>query len=144
MDIRLCIFFYNMLELFFPQYTGLYTVHGPTPFCKKTFQEIWEKERDLLEQMSGDHFREKKDVTPYLFREWQKLSGKFYPKNVQKYISYFEIRDDIMKLVETIEKQRSQIICINDAPITRDADSIRAELQEAFEKILPYPSSFER
>lgn len=94
--------------------------------------------------MSGDHFREKKDVTPYLFREWQKLSGKFYPKNVQKYISYFEIRDDIMKLVETIEKQRSKIICINDAPITRDADSIRAELQEAFEKILPYPSSFER
>ncbi len=137
-------FFYNVLELFFPQYTGLYTVHGPSPFCKKTFQEIWEKEGALLEQMSEDRFREKNDVTPYLFREWQKLSGEFCPKNVQKDVSYLEIQDKTERLVQTIEKKRSKIICINDASITRDADSIRAELQGAFESILPYSSSFER
>ena len=41
-------FFYNMLELTFPLYTGLYTVHGPFPFCKKTFEELWEKEGQLV------------------------------------------------------------------------------------------------
>lgn len=137
-------FFYNLLELFFPQYTGLYTVHGPSPFCKKTFQEIWEKEMPFLNQMSAGRFRREKEVTQYLFREWQKLSGNFHAKNVQKDISYLEIQNNTVKLVQTIEKQKSKIICINDAPVARDTGSIRAELQRAFEKILPYPSSFER
>lgn len=53
-------FLYNMLELFFPQYTGLYTVHGPSSFCKRTFQEIWKKETVLLNQMSANRFRGKK------------------------------------------------------------------------------------
>lgn len=137
-------FLYNMLELFFPQYTGLYTVHGPSSFCKRTFQEIWKKETVLLNQMSANRFRGKKDVTPYLFREWQKLSGKFQAKNVHKYISYLEIKDDMARLVQTIEKQKSKIICINDAPVNRDTNSIRTEIQGAFEKILPYPSTFEK
>lgn len=137
-------FFYNILEMFFPQYTGLYTVHGPAPFCKRTFQEIWKKENMLLNQMSSNRFRGKIDVTPYLFREWQKLSGKFYAKNIQKYITYLEIQDDTTRLIKAIEKQKSKIICINDAMILRNPDSIRMELQEAFEKILPKPSSFEK
>ena len=32
-------FFYNILELAFPRYTGFYTVHGTYHFCKKTFNE---------------------------------------------------------------------------------------------------------
>jgi len=136
-------FFYNLLELFFPQYTGFYTVHGPSPFCKKTFQEIWEKEASFLNQMSKGRFRREKEVTQYLFREWQKLSGNFYAKNVHRYISYLEIQNDTTRLVQTIQKQKSKIICINDAPVIGNFNNIRAELQEAFEKILPYPSSFE-
>ena len=98
----------------------------------------------LLNQMSSNRFRGKIDVTPYLFREWQKLSGKFYAKNIQKYITYLEIQDDTTRLIKAIEKQKSKIICINDAMILRNPDSIRMELQEAFEKILPKPSSFEK
>lgn len=136
-------FFYNILEMFFPQYTGLYTVHGPFPFCKKTFHEIWEKEEKLLYKMSNNRFRGKEDITPYLFREWQKLSGDFCAYNVKKYISYMEIQDDISGIVHTVKKQKKKIICINDAPITVDFESIRTELQRAFEDILPSPSKFE-
>lgn len=136
-------FFYNILESFFPQYTGLYTVHGPSAYCKHTFLEIWKKESKLLYQMSGERFRSKNDITPYLFREWQKLSGNFCPKNVERYITYLEIQNDTAKIIRAIKKQKSKIICINDAPVTRNQDSIRAELQGAFEKILPYTSAFE-
>ena len=58
--------------------------------------------------------------------------------NVEMYL------EECMESVTHQTLRDIEIICINDAPITRDADSIRAELQEAFEKILPYPSSFER
>ena len=77
-------FCYNMLELAFPLYTGFYTVHGPFPFCKATFEEIWEKEGEALQAMSHNRFRSNTDLTPYLFREWQKLSNNFKPTNVLK------------------------------------------------------------
>ena len=91
-------FFYNMLELAFPLYTGFYTVHGPSPFCKATFEEIWEKEAEALEAMSHNRFRCNTDLTPYLFREWQKLSNNFVPTNILKDFAYFNIGKENTKL----------------------------------------------
>jgi hypothetical protein len=42
-------FFYNMLEMAFPLFTGLYTVHGPSPFLKETFEEVWEKVSEIFD-----------------------------------------------------------------------------------------------
>lgn len=136
-------FFYNMLELAFPLYTGFYTVHGPSPYCKKTFEEIWSKEYRQLEEMSFNRFRSNTDLTPYLFREWQKLSNNFVPFNPLKYFGYFNISSQNEKLVSTITKQKKKIICINDAKIGDDFDKVKQELQDAFMQILPEVSSFE-
>lgn len=134
---------YNFLELFFPLYTGLYTVHGPSPFCKKTFHEIWEREGDALVQVSADRFRSKNNINQYLFREWQKLSGNFCPQNTRKNLCYMEVQDDNAKLIRAIETQKRKMICINDAPVLKRPDDIQKELQMAFQKILPQPSKFE-
>lgn len=136
-------FFYNMLEMMFPQYTGFYTVHGPSPFCRKTFLEVWERERRLLEEMSFHRFRSVHDVTPYLFREWQKLSGNFYPRNIQKDFRYYEIQNNNKVLLQNIRKQRHKVICINDANVTGDFERIQRELHASFEQILPEKSGFE-
>ncbi len=140
----LLYFFYNLLEMGFPQYTGFYTVHGPFPFCRKTFIEIWEREKTLLKKMSSNRFRSNEDVTLYLFREWQKLSGNFYPQNIQKSFRYYEIQEDNSVLTQNIRKQKNKFICINDANITGNFERIRAEIQDSFEKILPEKSSFEK
>lgn len=137
-------FFYNLLELAFPRYTGFYTVHGPSPYCKSTFEEIWNKEGDLLKEMSTHRFRDKGDVTPYLFREWQKLSNQFVPKNIQKQFGYFNIASENKKLLQTIRQQKKKIICINDQKIGAEFERVKQELQEAFGAILPEVSSFER
>lgn len=137
-------FFYNILEMAFPLYTGFYTVHGPSPFCKSTFQEIWEKEGKLLTEMSSHRFRSGDDVTPYLFREWQKLSGNFHARNLMRDFRYFNISEDNRALVHTIEKQKYKLICINDAQVNGDFERIKAQLQGAFLTILPETSAFER
>ncbi|MCM1325053.1 MAG: stealth conserved region 3 domain-containing protein [Bacteroidales bacterium] len=137
-------FWYNLLELYFPRYTGFYTVHGPSPFCKSTFKEVWEKERELLEQVSLNRFRSAGDVTQYLFREWQKLSGNFEPLNLHRFFGYYEIGDDNEKLLKEMKKRKHRIICINDARVSRDEDAVRAELCTAFEMSLPEKSAFER
>ena len=137
-------FFYNLLELSFPLYTGFYTVHGPSPFLKSTFFEVWEKEGEALCEMSANRFRSEKDLTPYLFREWQKLSGNFFPCNVQQNFGYFDISEDNRKLVQTVRGQKKKQICINDARFAGDFEQIKVELSEAFAQILPKPCSFER
>ena len=136
-------FFYNLLELAFPLYSGFYTVHGPMPFCKRTFDEVWEKEGEWLERMSSNRFRSEDDLTPYLFREWQKLSGHFHPKNILRDFQYFNISNDNSQLIRAIRKQKKSILCINDADLEDGFENARRQLWEAFEQILPEKSAYE-
>ena len=137
-------FCYNLLELAFPQYTGFYTVHGPVPFCKQTFQEVWEKEEQQLRETSSHRFRSKDDVSDYLIRDWQKLTGNFYPCNLLKDFAYHELSGDNQKLCWAIKKQSKKVICINDANDKIDFKRTMQELTEVFEEILPEKSSFEK
>lgn len=137
-------FFYNLLELAFPLFTGFYTSHGPMPFCKSTFYELWEKEGELLSETQMQKFRSKDDVTIYLFREWQKLSGNFHPENVEKWFKYFDVKDDNPKLVSALTKGKAKVICINDANETIDFERAKADIEKAFLHILPEKCSFER
>jgi uncharacterized protein (TIGR02677 family) len=73
-----------MLELAFPLFTGFYTVHGPSPFKKSTFVKMWELEPELLNEVCSHKFRQKEDVSQYVLREYQKLTGGFVPGNVRR------------------------------------------------------------
>lgn len=134
---------YNFLEMMFPQFTGMYSVHGPAPYLKSTFEEVWEKEGEALAKASKSKFRSSTDINQYLFREWQKLSGNVYPRNVHRYLGYYEIADNNDLLCEAIRKQRKKIVCINDCNEIKDKNSVKRELQDAFESIFPNKSSFE-
>ncbi len=137
-------FFYNMLELAFPKYTGFYTSHGPAPFLKETFRTLWEKEPALLDATCSHRFRDKEDVSQYLAREWQKLSGNFCPRNVLKGFRYFDVKSDNPDLAAAIAKGKAKVICINDANGPIDFPRAKRQVIEAFEEALPEKSSFER
>ena len=134
---------YNLLEWVYPLYTRLYTVHGPSPFCKNTYLKIWEKEEQLLTKMSANRFRSREDVTQYLFREWQKLEGNFHPCNLMRDFKYFNISAHNQVLARTIARRKKKVICVNDTNVKGNYDVIREELQAAFQQILPEHSSFE-
>lgn len=137
-------FFYNLLEMAFPLYTGFYTVHGPSPFLMSTFRELWEKEGEALKKMSSNRFRNETDLTPYLFREWQKLTGNFYPANILRDFCYYNLSNDIRKLVKGIRQQKYKMVCINDGQVSSGFQSIKKTIADAFQQILPNPSSFEK
>ena len=136
--------FYNMLELAFPQFTGFYTVHGPSPLCRKTFEEVWRREAAELTAMSENRFRSQNDVTQYLFREWQKLEGNFYATNVKKYLLYGEIGTENSRLTGAIRRPGRPFLCLNDTLEAGEIGEIRREIQGAFQSILPERSSYER
>jgi len=134
---------YNLLEKAFPLFTGFYTIHAASPFLKRTLEEVWSKEGALLSEVQSHRFRENSDISQYVFREWQKLSGNFVPKNIQKSTKYFEIKEDNTKLVNTIKKSKYNMLCINDASVKGDIEKIKRELINAFTSILPEKSSYE-
>lgn len=137
-------FFYNLLELAFPKFTGFYTVHGPSPFCKETFRILWDKEGEYLKDVCSHRFRSEADVSQYLVREWQKLSGNFKASNVKKSCRYFDVGDENEKLFSVIKRQSSKMICINDANEQVPFKRVKQELAAAFDGILPDPSAFEK
>ena len=47
----------TILLLPWPKITGFFDPHQPQPFLKSTFEEVWAKEREILEKTSSSRFR---------------------------------------------------------------------------------------
>ena len=137
-------FFYNMLELAFPRFTGFYTVHGPSPLLKDTYRKLWSMEPELLHRVCSHPFRHKEDVNQYVLREYQKLSGEFMPANVRKMCGYYDVEAYNKKLVKAICRQEKKIVCINDSNHDIDFEKAKNEINTALEQIFPERSSFEK
>ena len=60
---------YNVMEMAFPRFTGFYTVHGPSPLKKSTYETLWQAEPELLRKVCSHPFRHKEDVSQYVIRE---------------------------------------------------------------------------
>ena len=135
-------FVYNLLEAAFPLYTGFYTVHGPSPLLRSTYEKVWAKEPDLLAETSRHRFREGTDVNQYLFREWQKQTGAFVPANLHRDFAYLDLGEP-EKACRTIRARRKKMVCVNDTSLPVDFDRVKGELIAAFESVFPQPSSFE-
>ena len=136
-------FFYNLLEMTFPRFTGFYSVHGPSALLKQTYETLWEKEGVRLDEVCRHRFRSREDVNQYLLREWQKLEGNFVPTNVHRFCRYFNVQEKNKILCRTIRKQKVPAICINDSETLTDIEHAKKELREAFLLILPEKSMFE-
>lgn len=137
-------FFYNMLEIAFPRFTGFYTVHGPSPLKKSTYEKLWQLEPELLGNVCSHPFRHKEDVNQYVLREYQKLSGDFFPENIQKFCGYYDVEETNEKLIQTITGHKKKMICINDSNHEIDFEKAKKEINNALDQILPEKSEFER
>jgi len=122
-------------------FTGFYTPHLPNAFLKQTFEEVWNKEADILEITSSHKFRERSDVTQYLFKFWQLASGNFSPrKNIGK---LYKIGIEDQELLEAIEEQKYKIVCLNDTEEIENFERAKKSINNSFEKVLNEKSDFE-
>lgn len=124
---------------------GFYTVHLPQAFKKRTFVEVWGKERELLERVSSNKFRQITDVHQYLMRYWQLIKGEFEPTFYRKNgWSFFFPEKENDKITSFIRNQERPLICINDSEEIMDFERTQNRIAAAFESILPEKSSFEK
>lgn len=133
--------------LFCSGFSGFYQVHLPDSFKKSTFDEVWEKEGDVLDRTCLNKFRCISDVNQWLFRQWQLAKNEFYPRSIKTGKVFSPDRnsaEEYIAAAEYIRQKRGKMICINDGTVTAEEfTKYSAVLCRAFETILPDKSEFE-
>lgn len=122
---------------------GIAIHHLPQAFRKDALEAVWGLEPELLHQTCTHKFRDRRDVSQYVFKYYQLLSGKFHPVDMRKMGHAFNSVWDPKAAAGAIESSRYKMICINDSD-EMDFETAKALVNSAFEKLLPGKSSFEK
>lgn len=124
-------------------YSSFAFPHISSSFLKSTYEEVWEKENELLDKVSKNKFRTKEDVNQYIFKAWQYCKGLFYPRNY-KFGDNIPVSNDNRFLINKILGKDYKVICLNDSEKLNDFEKVKNEINSAFESKFPNKSSFEK
>lgn len=118
--------------------------HFEQPMLKSIFKEIWDKEKDLLEQSCG-RFRKETDLCQYLIRYWQFASNRFYPVKRKGKDYHHYNKEIVADIIKNLNEEYYPSICINDSPYCCEEDFKFAsqQIREALKRKFPNPSEFE-
>ena len=128
----------------YPYLVGLYNSHLPNPLLKSTINKLWNDEYNILNTSSKAKFRIDKMVNQYIFSWYDIMSGNFIPRNNSIGRCFTVKGNNYKKLIDSIINQKYNMICINDTEHTFNFEKIKSKVIEAFEKILPNKSEFEK
>lgn len=121
---------------------GMAIHHLPQAYCKETLKAVWEAEPEWLHETCSHRFRDARDISQYVFKFWQLMTGAFYPYDKRKFGQAFPVDRKLDEICRTIERQQYKAICINDTE-SIDFEETKKRVNEAFEKALPEKSSYE-
>lgn len=138
-------FFYNLIFylLPFPNFFGIHTFHFAYPHLKSTFEKMWIRDEKPIKDTSSHKFRDKEDISHYIFRAENMLSGNFVARNRMKMGKLYHIGKNESEMYRAIQKHKYKLICIADEVSDEEFDKVKAKLLEEFEKSLPQKSKFE-
>lgn len=131
----------TVLLLPFQRLQGIYNPHGPMPILKETCRFLWERDKDIMNDTCCCRFRRGNNVSVYVYRFEQLLSGNFVPHKHQN--GYCTVADSINNIQKTIRRHRT--VCINDAELGAERFDAREEqIATMLEQMFPMKSSFEK
>lgn len=124
-------------------FPGFHDPHMACALKKSTLRKIWDLEWRDLDKSSRGHFRSFTDINHYLVRYWQLCEGDFYPRRTLGKV-FFVNMDNYREVADIIVGRRYQMVSLNEDCAPEEFEVIKAEVNAAFEKILPDKSSFEK
>ena len=132
-----------MLKLNVPgYYTGFRVFHAAHSYLKSTFEELWEKEPEILEHTTRQRLRNGEEVNQILAYWWQLAAGRFSPGKTDAFVR--EIKTERLDMLcDLIANSRHEMLCLNDSPDEIDFEAAQKRLDAAFASLFPEKSSFE-
>ncbi len=125
-------------------FIGFSNYHTEQTYLKSVFEELWEKENDVL-KAACTRFREDNTVNNYIFRYWQLAKNLFYPMRRNSAFFFLIEKDVVNDIEKTLQQERKKSVCLNDTGLCTEENFIyiNKRLQQLFEKKFPKKSSFE-
>ncbi len=136
--------FRNFCLMPWNHFPGFYDLHLPYSCQKDIFKKLWDKETRILEETAKSKFRNNStNINHWLFRYWNLVTGNFVPRS-PKFGYKFQYDSNNDQIYNAIKKQKYKTICLNDVSNNYDFETEKKKTIEAFEKILPEKSCFEK
>ncbi|MBQ1306098.1 MAG: Stealth CR1 domain-containing protein [Erysipelotrichales bacterium] len=124
-------------------FTGIENPHVAQPYLKSVLETVWEKEGPALRETAQNRFRTAGDLSLWLARYWNLVSGNYVLKS-RKGDLYYVISDDNRSLTENVLAGKVKTACFNDSDGVKDFEKAKKELTDMFEKLYPEKSGFEK
>lgn len=133
----------TMLFMRYSYLVGVLEPHIPLAFQKRTFETVWKKEPERLNETCRNKFRSRADVTDWLMRQWQLFSGDFIPRSwdIGKLCTMPKELNEARNLI--LHPGKCSLLCINDSPDVTDFEDLKQSINQAFERRYPEKSNFE-
>lgn len=134
----------NLMLLAWPRFVGFAEDHLPNAYLKKSFEDAWMQDFDILDATSRRHIRDDNDVNQWFIRVRQLAEGNFIPRKRQKDRN-FEIHMDEERMHQAIRGQLFPMICLNDTEALdeKEFQMLQQKLKADFNSILMEKSRFE-
>lgn len=138
-------FFYNLIMYMmpFPNLFGILTPHFACPYTKDSFRKMWDLEKDMLTETNSHRFRQKEDLTIYLFHLYDVLSGNFHPHNMLKMGKMIAIREDEPYIYQIIKSKKYKLLCLNDECPEELFETVKKKVNVCLAEKFKNKSSFE-
>ncbi len=126
----------------FKSIIGIFQPHVPYTLMKSTYETLWQKEYEILDETCKNKFRTIGDVNVWLLRSWQLLSGDFEPRSY-KFGQLISASDTDAIKYYLGNKSGCRVVCINDDASVTDFEQTRDIVNSLLAQVLPDKSSFE-
>lgn len=127
-----------------PWFPGLYYQHASNSFLKSTFETVWAKEFEALDETCSHRFRKSGDLNQWVMKFWQQAEGNFEVRPEKFAYCYHVKESNFNALLEDIPSRKRSMLCINDTSKTKHFEQKKKKLNEVFENCFPEISSFEK
>lgn len=125
-------------------FPGILDPHMPQPYLKMQFERGWGTWGQQLDASCRNTFRDLTDLSHWLIRYDGLCRGEFAPRSTADSRMMTLGDAQIEAVAHDIARQRYRMICLHDSDAIADVDGISRRLCEAFHRILPEKSSYER
>lgn len=124
--------------------SGFCDPHLPNPYLKSTWEKMWNEEEEYLSEVCTHKFRHHLDVTQFIFRYYQLLSGNFNVISPKSKGLNLDISKDEAAITDAILNKKYLTLCVNDTNDDIDFEHCRKYINEVFKQQFPEKSSFEK
>lgn len=132
----------NICMIPWNNFASFLSTHIPHSYLKSTFEEVWERETDILRKTSASKFRNKDNVNQWIMRYWQLASSDFIPRDIEEGKN-FMLNDTNNEAINAIKNQKYKFICLNDTVDIHSFEKVKEEIIKAFSEMLFCSSNFE-